>query len=56
MELWTNSIFFSNRKMPDEKVNNCNSSIDLYDLTDKENLMGLSDSSSEWESDAPVGE
>ena len=38
----------------------CNSSIDLDNLTDSENLTGLSDSSSEWESDwesdVPVGE
>ena len=54
--------------MPDVKLNSlensidmsCNSSIDLDDLTDEENLTGLSDSSSEWESDwesdAPGGE
>ena len=57
--------------MPDVKLNSlensidmsCTSSIDLDDLTDEENLTGLSDyyeSSSEWESDwesdGPVGE
>ena len=54
--------------MPDVKPNSlensidmsCTSNIDLDDLTDEENLMGLSDSSleweSDWESDAPVSE
>ena len=57
--------------MPEVKPNSlensidmsCTSSIDLDDLTDEENLTGLSDyyeSSSEWESDwesdGPVGE
>ena len=45
--------------MPDVKPNSadnsidtsCDSSIDLEHLTDSSNVMGLSDSSSEWESD-----